>query len=60
MFYRLHNQGEYTGSGIGLAICQKVAIYHGGTISLASSSEIGSIFKVILSKHSQDINLVRD
>ena len=55
MFSRLHNQGEYTGSGIGLAICRKVAIYHGGTISLLSSSENGSIFKVILPKHSQSI-----
>lgn len=56
MFYRLHNQENYEGTGIGLATSRKIVVYHGGTISVAPSSDKGTIFKIIFPKHSQDIH----
>ena len=50
MFTRLHNQGHYQGSGIGLSICQKIANHHGGFIELESEINQGSTFKIHLPK----------
>ncbi|MDX2245326.1 MAG: tetratricopeptide repeat protein [Bacteroidia bacterium] len=47
-FHRLHTQEEYPGSGIGLAICQKVVQLHGGEISVCSTPNKGSSFFVDL------------
>ena len=40
---------KYEGSGIGLAICRKIAIRHGGNIVAKSAVNIGSVFIVSLS-----------
>jgi PAS domain S-box-containing protein len=48
VFQRLHNRSQYPGTGIGLAICQKVAANHGGAITAVSQSDQGSTFSLYL------------
>jgi signal transduction histidine kinase len=47
-FYRLHGKADYEGSGIGLALCEKIVKYHQGSISVESKKGEGSVFKIIL------------
>jgi len=47
-FQRLHSEEEYPGSGIGLAVCQKIAQRHGGTITAHSRPGEGATFVVTL------------
>ncbi len=47
IFQRLEGQ-KYEGSGIGLAICRKIAIRHGGHITASSTQGKGSVFTVKL------------
>lgn len=56
-FQRLHGRSEYSGSGIGLAVCRRVVERHGGTISADSRPGHGSVFTVELPRcQSQIIN----
>lgn len=47
-FQRLHTRGQYPGSGMGLAICRKIAERHGGTITAQSHPGEGTTFLIQL------------
>lgn len=48
MFKRLHTQEQYPGSGIGLAMCQKVATLHHGRIEITDTPGGGTTMNVTL------------
>lgn len=50
LFERLHSRSAYSGTGIGLAICRKVAENHGGTILARGQPGAGATFTVFLPK----------
>jgi len=50
MFERLHSDEHVEGTGIGLAICRKVAKLHGGDIKLISEAGEGALFILKLPK----------
>lgn len=45
MFQRLHSHDAYRGTGIGLAICEKIAEMHNGFIKAESEPGAGSLFQ---------------
>ena len=48
IFQRLHGRSDYEGNGVGLAICQKIVLAHGGSIEALGQPGAGATFVVSL------------
>jgi two-component system, chemotaxis family, CheB/CheR fusion protein len=48
IFHRLHGRNEFSGTGIGLALCKKIAINHNGEIYADSKETDGALFRILL------------
>jgi PAS domain S-box-containing protein len=57
IFQRLHGKSEYEGTGIGLAMCKKIALNHNGDLNAYGSSENGAIFNFLIPEKHVDRHL---
>jgi len=58
MFRRLHHNGEYSGTGVGLALCKKIAELHHGFISARSRINEGATFIVSFPLKHEEVKVV--
>jgi signal transduction histidine kinase len=55
VFQRLHSRSDYDGTGIGLAVCAKIAERHGGSITAEGIPNQGAKFIVALPFHQNEV-----
>ncbi|GAA4458354.1 hypothetical protein GCM10023189_30460 [Nibrella saemangeumensis] len=48
VFQQLHSRGQYDGTGVGLAICRRVAENHNGAIGVDTEPGAGTTFRIYL------------
>lgn len=58
MFRRLHNNGDYSGTGVGLALCKKIAELHHGFISARSRINEGATFIVSFPIKHEEVKVI--
>lgn len=56
LFERLHLRHEYSGSGLGLCTCQRIARHHNGILTVHSEEGKGTRFTATLSHLTHDTN----
>ncbi len=60
MFQRLHKREEFAGTGIGLAICKKIAERHGTSVSVESEPGQGATFSFALQGSERKLSIPVD
>ena len=58
IFQRLHSRADYSGTGVGLAVCKKIIERHGGKIDFLSKHNEGTTFFFSLPKKINNANEV--
>ena len=56
IFQRLNKKGEYSGTGIGLAVCKKIIKRHGGKIWVVSELKKGATFYFSIPRNQKEVN----
>ena len=49
-FARLNAKDKYEGTGLGLALCKKIVVRHGGIITAYGEEDVGAAFTILLPK----------
>ena len=60
LFNRAHAEQAFEGSGVGLALCRKIVLAHGGQIRVASVPGEGTQFYLVLPPVTSDAEAVQD